>query len=46
VNTTSTGLFKEGSFLYLGTDKFKCKNKMERQQYAILALDRLYGLRV
>ena len=27
VNMTSTGLFEEGSFLYLGTDKFKCKEQ-------------------
>lgn len=27
VNMTSTGLFEEGSFLYLGTYKFKCKEQ-------------------
>ena len=27
VNKTSTGLFKEGFFLYLGTDKFNCKEQ-------------------
>lgn len=27
VNMTSTGLFEERSFLYLGTDKFKCKEQ-------------------
>jgi len=27
VNMTSTGLFEEESFLYLGTDKFKCKEQ-------------------
>ena len=27
VNMTNTGLFEEVSFLYLGTDKFKCKEQ-------------------
>ena len=27
VNMTSAGLFEERSFLYLGTDKFKCKEQ-------------------
>ena len=32
VNMTSAGLFEEGSFLYLGTDKFKCKEQNGRAE--------------